>query len=88
MVSGSIATRRPRTRLPSHVPAARTCGNNLFTSSTTLGYKVPSRRTEDGGMVEFTLGIGVAVFVHRWIRSAGLALGIPAVTVTVLAVLL
>jgi hypothetical protein len=39
-------------------------------------------------MIEFTLGVGAAVFVHRWVRSAGLALGIPAVTVTVLAVLL
>ncbi len=39
-------------------------------------------------MFEFALGIAAAAFVHRWIRSAGLALGIPAVTVTVLAVIL
>lgn len=63
-------------------------GNNLFTSSTQLGYKGSPCRAEDGGMVEFALGIGAAVFVHRWLRSAGLVLGIPAVTVTVLAVLL
>ncbi len=39
-------------------------------------------------MIEFTLGIAAAIFVHRWVRSAGAALGIPAVTVTALAVLL
>jgi hypothetical protein len=39
-------------------------------------------------MIEFTLGVVAGAFVHRWIRSAGPALGIPAVTVTVLAVLL
>jgi len=39
-------------------------------------------------MVEFALGIGAALFVHLWVRSAGPALGIPAVTVTVLAALL
>jgi len=39
-------------------------------------------------MIEFALGFAVAVLVYGWVRSAGPALGIPAVAVTVLAVLL
>jgi hypothetical protein len=31
-------------------------------------------------MIEFTLGIGAALLVRRWISSAGLALGVPALT--------
>ncbi len=53
-----------------------------------MGYKAAWHRAEDGAMIEFALGVRATVFVHRWVRSAGLALGIPAVTVTVLAVVL
>ncbi len=66
----------------------RATGNELFTSSTPFGYNLAPGRAEDGAMIEFALGLGAAVFVHRWIRSAGPALGIPAVTVTALAAFL
>ena len=62
--------------------------NEVFTSSTLTGYKGRSSQVEDGAMFEFALGIGAALFVRRWVRSAGPALGIPAVTVTVLTVIL
>ncbi len=62
--------------------------NEVFTSPTPTGYKSLPGQAEDGAMIEFTLGIAAAIFVHRWVRSAGAALGIPAVTVTALAVLL
>ena len=43
---------------------------------------------EDPAMIEFSLGIVAAVVVLCWIRSAGAALGIPAVALTALAVAL
>jgi hypothetical protein len=39
-------------------------------------------------MVEFCLGVAAAVGVHRWVRSAGVALGVPAVAITALIALL